>query len=198
MEFKKLVEKRFAARNYNEKKIDDDKIDQILEMIRLSPSALNLQPWKVKVIADDNLKEKLYQNSMDQKHIKSCSHGLLMCADTDLKGQAEKIINGIKLAGAPEEVLQFYEMAVKRLIQRPEQELLCEAQKNVFIATTQGVYAAKSLGIDSCIVQGFDSEAFAQILELPENIVPTVLITLGYALDEPSPKIRFPKEEMIL
>lgn len=198
MDFKKLVEKRFAARNYNEKKIDDDKIDQILEMIQLSPSALNLQPWKVKVIADDNLKEKLYQNSMDQKHIKSCSHVLIMCADTNLKGQAEKIINGIKLSGAPEEVLQFYEMAVKRLIQRPEQELLCEAQKNVFIATTQGVYAAKSLGIDSCIVQGFDSEAFAQILELPENIVPTVLITLGYTLEESSPKIRFPKEEMIL
>jgi nitroreductase len=198
MEFAELAEKRFAARAFSEKKIKEDTIEQILEMIRLSPSAMNLQPWKIKVIDDDNLKEELYQNSMDQKHIKSCSHALLMCANTDLEGQAEKIINGIKAAGAPDTVLEFYKMAVKRLTQGKPEELLCESQKNVFIAATQGVYAAKSLGIDSCIVQGFDPEAFARILKLPENIVPTILIVLGYALEEPSAKIRFPKEEIML
>lgn len=40
--------------------------------------------------------------------------------------------------------------------------------------------------------------AWARILKLPENIVPTVLITLGYALEEPSPKMRFLKEEIML
>lgn len=192
------MEKRFAARAFSEKKIEKDEIDQILEMIRLSPSAMNLQPWKIKVIDDDNLKEELYQNSWDQKHIKTCSHVLLMCANTDLEGQAEKIINGIKASGAPDEVLEFYKMVAKRLTQGKSEQLLCEAQKNVFIATTQGAYAAKSLGIDSCIVQGFDPEAFARILKLPDNIVPTVILVLGYALEEPSTKIRFPKEEIML
>jgi nitroreductase len=198
MEFSELVEKRFAARAFSEKKIENSELNQILEMIRLSPSAMNLQPWKIKIIDDDNLKEELYQNSWDQKHIKSCSHALLMCANTDLEGQAEKIINGIKASGAPDEMIEFYKMAAKRLTEGTPEKLLCEAQKNVFIATTQGVYAAKSLGIDSCIIQGFDPEAFARILKLPENIVPTVLITLGYALEEPSPKMRFPKEEIML
>ena len=197
MEFEELVQKRFAARTYEDRKIDDDKIDQILEMIRLSPSALNLQPWKIKVVADDELKEKLYQNSMEQKHIAECSHVLVFCANTDLPGQAEKIINGMKAAGVPEENLKFYEMAAENLSNRiPPEARLCEAQKNVFIAATHGIYAAKSLGIDSCIVQGFDPATYSEILELPSDIVPTVLVLLGYAADGPMPKMRFPKEEI--
>lgn len=199
MEFKELVHERYAARVYEDRKIDDEKIDEILEMIRLSPSALNLQPWKVKVVADDGLKEKLYQNSMDQKHIAVCSHVLVFCANADLPGLAETIINGMKSAGAPEETIKFYEMAANNLTGRiPPEARLCEAQKNVFIAATQGIYAAKSLGIDSCIVQGFDPVAYSEILDLPSNIVPTVLVLLGYAADEPAPKVRFPKEDILL
>ena len=199
MEFKELVQKRYAARAYEDRKIDDEKIDDILEMIRLSPSALNLQPWKVKVVSDDGLKEKLYQNSMDQKHIAACSHVLVFCANSDLPGQAEKIINGMKTAGAPEETIKFYEMAANNLTNNiPPEARLCEAQKNVFIAATQGIYAAKSLGVDSCIVQGFDPAAYSEILDLPSNIVPTVLVLLGYAADDQNPKIRFPKEDILL
>lgn len=199
MEFKELVQERYATREYQDKKIDDDKIDQILEMIRFSPSALNLQPWKVKVVADGELKEKLYQNSMDQKHIAACSHVLVFCANTDLPGLAEKIINGMKAAGAPEDTIKFYEMAANNLTVRiPPEARLCEAQKNVFIAATHGIYAAKSLGIDSCIVQGFDPAAYCEILELPSNIVPTVLVLLGYGNGESMPKARFPKEDILL
>ena len=103
----------------------------------------------------------------------------------------------MKAAGVPEETLKFYEMAADNLTNRiPPEARLCEAQKNVFIAATQGIYAAKSLGIDSCIVQGFDPAAYSKILELPSGIVPTVLVLLGYAADEPMPKMRFPKEEI--
>ena len=41
MEFKNILEERFATKNFDGKKIDEDKIEQIKEMIRLSPSALN-------------------------------------------------------------------------------------------------------------------------------------------------------------
>lgn len=197
MEFKELVQKRYAARLYEDKKIDDDKIDQILEIIRLSPSGLNLQPWKIKIVADEELKEKLYQNSMDMKHIATCSHVMVFCANTDFSGQVEKIINGMKEANVPEEDIKFYNTTVNGFIENiPPEGRLCEAQKNVFIAVTQGVYAATSLDIDSCIVTGFDPNAYSEILDLPSNIVPTVLVLLGYAVDEPIPKMRFPKEEI--
>jgi nitroreductase/dihydropteridine reductase len=200
VEFVELVHKRYAARAYDDKKIDDDKISQILEMIRFSPSALNLQPWKIKVIDDDKLKEELYRNSQDQKHIVSCSHLLVFCANTDIRGNADKVIDSMKMtAEMPEGIVQFFEMGVNIFLDRFTPEtIISEAQHNVFIAVTHGVYAAKSLGIDSCILQGFDPAAYSEILELPSHIVPTVLVTLGYATDEPIPKIRLPKEDIFI
>lgn len=196
MEFKELVQKRYSARVYADKKIDDEKIDEILEMIRLSPSGLNLQPWKIKVVVNAELKEKLYQNSMNQKHIASCSHLLVFCA-VDIREHFEKAINGMRAAGTPESAVKYYERSADVLFSSLTPETgLFEAQKNVFIAATQGVYAAKSVGIDSCIVQGFDPVAYCEILELPSGMVPTILVTLGYAADEELPKVRFPKEEI--
>ena len=43
---------RYATKKFDGKVIDDNKIDQLFEMIRYAPSALNLQPWKVKVVTD--------------------------------------------------------------------------------------------------------------------------------------------------
>ena len=72
---------------------------------------------------------------------------------------------------------------------------LYEAQHNVFIAAITAIYAAKSLGIDSCPMQGFDPASYSKILELPDNLVPTIIVPLGYAADKPMPKARFPKED---
>ena len=197
MEFKNILEERFATKNFDGKKIDEDKIEQIMEMIRLSPSALNLQPWKIKIIADENLKEKLSPASMDQPQIKSCSHLLVFCANSNLKGNADKLINDLKASGIPEKNIQFLESVLNNfLLMLPGETGIHEAQHNVFIPAITAIYAAKSLGIDSCPMQGFNPAAYSEILELPDTLVPTIIVPLGYAADKPMPKVRFPKEEI--
>ena len=64
MEFKELLMARYATKKFDGKIIDDGKIDQLFEMIRYAPSALNLQPWKVKVVTDIETKKKLSAASM--------------------------------------------------------------------------------------------------------------------------------------
>jgi nitroreductase len=197
MEFKNILEERYATKMFDGKKIDEDKIEEIMEMIRLSPSAINLQPWKIKITADENLKEKLSPASMDQPQIKSCSHILVFCANTDLKGNTDKLLNDLKTSGIPEENIQFLESVLNNFLSMfPDEAGVCEAQHNVFIAAITAIYAAKSLGIDSCPMQGFDPAAYSEILELPDNLVPTIIVPLGYAADKPMPKVRFPKEEI--
>jgi nitroreductase / dihydropteridine reductase len=78
----------------------------------------------------------------------------------------------------------------------PDEAGICEAQHNAFIPAITTIYAAKSLGIDSCPMQGFDPAAYSKILELPDNLVPNIIVPLGYASDKPMPKVRFPKEEI--
>ena len=199
MEFKNILEERYATKMFDGKRIDDDKIEQIKDMIRLSPSALNIQPWKIKIVDDDDLKEKLSPATMDQPQIKSCSHLLVFCADTDLKGNADKMIGSLKAAGIPEENIQFLESVLDNFLGMfPGDTAVYEAQHHAFIATITAIYAAKSLGIDSCPMQGFNPAAFSEILELPENLVPTMIVPLGYPADEPMPKMRFPKEDIFI
>ncbi|MGZ7047968.1 MAG: nitroreductase family protein, partial [Methanobacterium sp.] len=69
MEFENILKERYATKKFDGKKIDEDKIEQIKEMIRLSPSAINLQPWKIKIISDESIKEKLSPATMDQPQI---------------------------------------------------------------------------------------------------------------------------------
>ncbi|MGA1861915.1 nitroreductase family protein [Deferribacter thermophilus] len=59
MEFYHLVNKRYSVRGYLSKSIEEEKINYILKVARLAPSAANRQPWKIYIIKDKNLKNKL-------------------------------------------------------------------------------------------------------------------------------------------
>jgi nitroreductase len=187
---------RYATKKFDGKKIDEDTVDGILEMIRFSPSALDIQPWKVKVVTDDDTKKKLSAASFDQPQIMTCSHLLVFCANTDLVGNGDKLIGMMKVDGVPEANLKLLEDAKNNFIKLFEDKGLYEAQHNVFIAATTALYAAKSLGVDSCPMQGFDPNAYSEILEIPSDIVPTIIVPLGYPADKPNPKMRFPKEDI--
>ncbi len=59
------------------------------------------------------------------------------------------------------------------------------------LAVGNAVNGAKALGIDSTLMGGFNAKEYARILSLPESLVPTLLVALGKAADEPLPKVRF-------
>jgi len=198
MEFKELLMSRYATKKFDGKKIDDDKFEQILDMIRFAPSALNIQPWKIKVVTDEETKKKLSPASMDQAQITTCSHLLVFCAVSDLSENAEKVVKMMESFGVPEENLNMYKEIISYFLSNYTKETgIYEAQYNVFIAATTAIYAAKSLGIDSCPMQGFNPEAYSEILDIPEGIIPTIIVPMGYPADKQMPKIRFSKEDIL-
>jgi nitroreductase len=77
----------------------------------------------------------------------------------------------------------------------PEQRMAF-AREQIHIALGNAVNGAKSLGLDSCPMGGFDPVAYAEVLFLPEEYVPVVLCAVGYAADKPHPKWRLPREEV--
>ena len=198
MEFKELTTARYASRKYNDRKIDDESIEIIKEMVRNSPSAVNVQPWKIKILNDGELKGKLAPYVFGgQTQVPSCSHLMVLCANTDWESHIEANIDCMKQAQVPEQNIKYYQMAVDGMFGRiSADEKLAEAEKNVYIAAASAVFGAKSLGIDSCIIQGFDVDEISNILDLPSNITPTLLVTLGYAADSPTPKSRLQEDEI--
>ena len=53
MNFLDLVTMRHSVRNYETRAVEKEKLDYVLECVRLSPSAVNFQPWKFAVVTDE-------------------------------------------------------------------------------------------------------------------------------------------------
>jgi nitroreductase len=95
-----------------------------------------------------------------------------------------------------EDVKMVMEMANQYFLASPPEMQLAMAKQHVFLALGNALNGAKSLGLDSCPMGGFDPKEYARILDLPAHLVPTMLCPVGYAADKREPKIRFPAEEI--
>lgn len=198
MNFKEIIKKRYAVKKFNpDKKISEEDLNEILEMIRLAPSSYNLQPWKIIVITKKDLKEKLVPASYGQTQVRDCSHLLVFCADKNIStniGLLEKEM--ISQGAKPEEIKGYIDMMKNSLESLSEEEQISWAQKQVYIALSHAMNGAKSLQIDSCPMEGFNPAEYSKILEIAENLVPSVVCPIGYASDSPKPKLRFSKEKI--
>ena len=66
MDFKDCVEQRYATKRFDGRPIPDAAVRELLELVRLAPSALNLQPWRIRVVSDPAQKEALRPAAFDQ------------------------------------------------------------------------------------------------------------------------------------
>ncbi len=198
MEFKELVLARFNAKKFKDKKVDDVKLSELFDIIRFAPSADNLQPWKIKAISDPAIKEKLMPAIMpfNQERVAMCSHLLVFCADTDLESHWTKLESDMKAAGIPEEEIAHMAQVATMIFSRSPEEKLERSRWDVFLAVCNAVNGAKSLGFDSSLMGGFNGKEFARLLELPSNLVPTLMVAIGYASERPMKKVRFTKEDV--
>ncbi|MCM2325204.1 MAG: NAD(P)H-dependent oxidoreductase [Candidatus Woesearchaeota archaeon] len=197
MEFKDIVMKRYAAKKFDGKAVPQKKIDELLELIRFAPSSFNLQTWKVKIVTDKVTKEKLKAAAWNQEQITTCSHLLVFCANTDVLGNIDHLEKTMLGNGATHEQIKGYVNMMRGFEEGMSAERkLTWAQKQCYIALGNAMNGATSLGLDSCPMEGFSPEQFAQILDLPKGLVPTVICPIGYAADSPMPKLRFKKEEL--
>jgi len=197
MDFEKIVQERYATKSFDGRKISESKVNKLLDLIRYAASSFNIQPWKILVITDQKIKEKLSPVSWNQAQITTCSHLLVFCADRNVAANIDKLEKLMIENGAEAEKIKPY-VDVMRNFEKNlnEEQKLAWAQRQTYLALGNALNGAKSLGFDSCPMEGFDPKAYAKILNLPSNLVPTALCPIGYASDKPKPKLRFPAEEV--
>lgn len=69
MEFYEVIEKRYSCRSYQDKKIEKDILEKIIEAARKAPSARNIQPWHFYIVQNPEIKKQLQVAAKDQKFI---------------------------------------------------------------------------------------------------------------------------------
>ena len=72
------------------------------------------------------------------------------------------------------------------------------ADIDIAIAVEHLCLAAAEQGLGTCWVCNFDTPRCSEVLGLPENLEPAVLIPVGYAEDEPTAKKRKPLNEILI
>ncbi len=198
MTYLDLLKRRYATKKFDGTRITDSQLKQLKEAIRLSPSSFNIQSWKVLVISDAATKEKLKPLSWDQEQITTCSHLFVFCVPTDAKKHLDSLLAAMRKAGTEERrVAGFGKMVGGSIESRTPAQLLSWMQRQAFLPLMSLMSEAADLGLDSCPMEGFDSEAYAKALDL-KGLVPTVLCPVGHAADTPQPKFRFEEKDIFV
>ncbi|MBU5689609.1 MAG: NAD(P)H-dependent oxidoreductase [Candidatus Aenigmatarchaeota archaeon] len=198
MEFERIVKERYAAKSFDKRKIPKELVDRLIEIIRMTPSSYNVQPWKIKIIEDDETKKKLMSASYNQPQVETCSHLFVLCADIDVEKNVDKIAELMIKEGVEKDKANAYSKMVKSFLKSlSKEEIIVWAQNQVYIALSNALNGAKALGFDACPMEGFDPKEYSKILKLPKNLIPTVLCPIGYANDKPRKKIRLTKDDII-
>jgi nitroreductase len=198
MEFKDIVMRRYATKKFDGLTVPSETIDELIEYIRYAPSALNMQPWRIKIVTDRATKERLKPAAFDQEQVTTCSHLLVFCADPDYESLIAKLARLLEKNAVPPEMRKMViEMANQFTGSMSPEQRFAWSQAQTYLALGNALNGAKALGLDSCPMGGFNPEAVSQILGINKPLVPVMLCPVGYAADNPMPKIRFAKEDIL-
>lgn len=200
---KELMEWRFACKHFDmNKQIPEDVLMDLVDTARLAPSSFGLQAWKFIVVTNQELKAKLAVAAYNQPQITEASALVFFCARTDVLGADGVLAKYESLYKTEhnktdEEVAGFAKMIEGTWNMKGPEGAVTWVQKQVYIPAEALILAAAEKGIDSCPMEGFDPAGVSAALGLPANILPTVLVTLGYRNMEQPKKVRFPLSEVL-
>lgn len=197
---------RYATKVFDvNKKLTEEQIDLLLEAVRLSPSSFGLQMWRAIVVTNPEIREKLRQAGYGQSQITDASHLIIFAAKKDLGDSTvdELIELTVRERGVPASDLSVYaDMMKQSIASRSEKERIEWASRQAYIALGVLLATAAHEEIDACPMEGFDANAFDEILGFKEKgITACVIATVGFRSEKDQTveltKMRFPKEEVI-
>ena len=176
---------RYATKKMDPAKaVPQDKVDQILESIRLTASSSGLQPYEVLVITNKEIREKIKPIANGQSQIDDCSHLLVFAAWDNYTAErinhafdmTEKTRNFTSDAGTA-----YRQMLLKVYPARDVEVNFTHAAKQVYIGLGTALIAAADQEVDSTPMEGFDPQALDTILNLKEKgLRSVVMLPLGY------------------
>lgn len=175
---------RYATKKMNGQPVSQDKVDQIIEAARLAPTSSGLQPFRIIVITNQELKEKLVPASYNQAQIADCSHLLVFAA---FDNYTEDRINNVfahthKERGTPpESTADYQKMLVNMYVPRTAETNFNHAARQAYIGFGIALAQAAELKVDATPMEGFDAAQYDEILGLTEKGLKSVtILPLGY------------------
>jgi len=201
---KEAIEKRRSIRKFQSVPVPDEHITALLDAARLAPSGCNAQPWRFKVVRDNETKWKLVQAAYDQSFIAQAPVVLVCCADVDayLKGTASGIQDLGQTGAIDDRIVKILlrrnsQMDIQMKTMSKEQ-LGARMAFNVAIAVEHMVLRALDFGLGTCWVRLIEEQKVRELFGWDDNLYVVALLPVGYPDESPLPRKRLPVRELII
>ena len=190
--FLENLEWRRAVKHFGPGEVD---AGLVLRSMVNAPSSFGLQPYKIVVVQNKEVKEKLSAVSYNQPQVTECHTLFVLCARSDIEERAEEYLKMTGAEGMREMLMAFITYSFKHIPDR-----IAWSSKQAYIALGFGLAAAAEEKIASCPMEGFKSGEVAKILDLPDTLVPVVYLAVGEKTKNDgtnTPRFRFPESDLV-
>ncbi len=169
-----IILKHRSIRKYQDKPVEKEKIDAILEAATRASTTGNMQVYSIIVTSDKGLREKIWESHFKQGMVLEAPLHLTFCADFN---RFSKWCKERDADPGYDNFLSFLTAATDALL-----------------AAQNAAIAAESLGLGICYLGTVTwmADRFIEILKLPELVVPVAALTIGYPAEDPGLTSRLP------
>jgi nitroreductase len=155
--------------------ISDQDIQELLAKAILSPTAFNLQNWRIVNVKNQELRQKIREVAWNQDKVTDASHLFVLCADLNawIKDPARY------WAGAPQMYQDMLIPAIDAYYRDKPQIQRDEAMRSCGLIAMSIMLLAQENGWHSCPMDGFDFDAVGRIINLPDDHVVAMMVAVG-------------------
>ncbi len=175
MEFSDLITRRQSVRRYDDRPVEADKLNRLIEAVRLAPSASNSQPWKLILVTEPQLKDR----------VAAATFSSLVSFNSFVPRAP---VLAVLVIERPRLITQ-----IGAALKDRDFPLI-----DIGIAAAHFCLQATELGLGTCMLGWFDEPKVRALLGIPNHKRIGLLISLGYPLpDDPvRTKVRKTREQM--
>lgn len=179
-----LLNWRYATKKMDPSKpVPQEKVDAIIEAIRMAPTSSGTQPFEVFVVTNPDVLAEVRKAASDQSQITDGSHLLVFAAwDNYTSERIDTVVDlNVQARGDLPMLHAYYDTLKSNYLPRDAEVNYAHAARQAYIALGIALVAAAEQEVDSTPMEGFDPAAVDAILGLRERgLRSVVLMPLGY------------------
>ncbi len=185
MNINEAIRSRRAVKYFDpEYQLSAESQAELLDLAMQSPTAFNLQHWRMVVVDDVVQRQAIRAVAWDQAQVTDASMLIILCADQNSwQKNAARVWEH-----APADVRDMMVPAIDAYYRDRPQVQRDEIMRSCGIMGQTLMLAARGMGLDSCPMDGFDFDAVAKIIHLPSDHTIAFMVAIGKKIQEVWPK----------
>lgn len=176
---------RYATKKFDSnRKLSKNQVNILKNAFNLTASSYGLQPIKLIVISNQEIKNNLLESSFNQKQVIQCSHLFVICIETDIDESYIELYfkRVVDIRKTSAKVLESFKNSIINEFNDMSNTSIINWSKNqAYLALGNLMTVCAVEGIDSCPMEGFMPEKYNEILDLKSKNLKSVLVMpVGY------------------